>query len=291
MKPTFLKVFNSVEASMDLRREVAPYFKNAWHFHPELELTLILEGSGTRFIGSEVSNFYRNELTLTGPNLPHCWRCDPVFYQGNIYLKAEAIIIRFPENFLGDKFFLLPEMNPIKNLFDKSNRGLKVIGDLKEQTAKTMRNMMHMDGAERIIALLQILNALANSPELEMLSSISIGRTYETADMEKINEIFDYLMKNFKEPIEQKKVASIANMNSSAFSRYFKVKTGKTFTEILREIRIGHACKSLTEEELNVSQACYECGYDNESYFIKHFKSIIGQTPLQYQMQHNKKVF
>ncbi|MDT0650636.1 AraC family transcriptional regulator [Autumnicola edwardsiae] len=287
-KPSFLKVFNTPGASIDIRHEKVPYFKNPWHFHPELELTLILEGSGTRFIGNRLDRFNKTELTLTGPNLPHYWHCDPIYYQKDHKLNAEAIIIRFPENFLGNGFFLLPEMYHINNLFKMSYRGIKITGDLKEQTANVMRTMMQMDGAERIIVLLQILNSLANSSEYQILSSISVGKTYKTADMKRINKVFEYLIKNFKMPIRLNKIASVANMNPSAFSRYFKAKTGKTFTEVLQEIRIEHACKILVEEDYTVSRACHECGYIDQSYFIKQFKRITHQTPLQYQSRHNK---
>jgi AraC-like DNA-binding protein len=290
MKPVFLKVSNSLETSIDIRHEIAPYFKNPWHFHPELELTLILESSGTHFIGNSISAFYKNELTLTGPNLPHFWRCDPIYYQKG-HLKAEAIIVRFSECFLGKGFFFLPEMHHVNNLFKISRRGLKIFGDTKERTAQIMGDMMQMDGAGRIIALLQILNLLASSSEYKTLSSIGFAQTYETSDIERINDVYTYLMENFTHPIELKDAASVANMNPAAFCRYFKTKTGKTFTQFLQEFRIGHACKILIEGKFNVSQVCYESGFQNQSYFIKQFKKITQQTPLQYQNQHNNRLF
>ncbi|MEX2592021.1 MAG: AraC family transcriptional regulator [Anditalea sp.] len=289
MKPTFLKVLNSLEASIDIRHEIAPYFKNPWHFHPEFELTLILESTGTHFIGNSISTFYKNELTLTGPNLPHYWRCDPIYYQGH-NLKAEAIIVRFPEHFLGSSFFLLPEMHHINNLFKISRRGLKIIGETKEKTAEIMNIMMEMDGAERIISLLQILNLLASSEDYKVLSCRGFVQASGTSGIERINDVYAYLIENFMHPIQLNKIASVANMNPTAFCRYFKAKTGKTFTQFLHEIRIGHACKILIEGKLNVSQVCYESGFQNQSYFIKLFKRINQQTPLQYQNQHNKRL-
>lgn len=293
MKPTFLKVLNPLETSIDIRHEIAPYFKNPWHFHPEFELTLILKGTGTHFIGNSISAFYKNELTFTGPNLPHYWRCDPVYYQRGHHLKAEAIIVRFPENFLGNTFFLLPEMQHINTLFKKSRRGLKISGDTKKRTAKILHAMLKMDGAERIISLLQILHLMANSSDYKMLSCRGFVHSTATpdVDVERINDVYAYLVENFMHPIQLDKIAAVANMNSTAFCRYFKAKTGKTFTQFLHEIRIGHACKILIEGNLNVSQVCYECGFQNQSYFIKLFKRITQKTPLQYQYQHNRDLF
>jgi AraC-like DNA-binding protein len=287
MKPIYLKVAHSPETSIDIRHETAPYFKNPWHFHAELELTLILSSRGTRFVGNNISNFFENELTLTGPNLPHYWRNDPAYYKKGSRLKAEAIIVRFSEQFLGKDFFQLPEMQHIRNLFRISHRGLLIAGDTKRQAAERIRAMMKMNGAERIIALLQVLNTIAASAEYKVLSSIGFIQTYGEPDVARINKVYAFVLENFLRPIHLKQVAAIANMNPAAFSRYFKVKTGKTFTQLLHEIRIEHAYKLLIEGERNVSEVCYECGFQNQSYFIKQFKRIANQTPLQYRNQHN----
>lgn len=291
MKPIFLKVANSSDSSIDIRHEIAPYFKNPWHFHPELELTLILKSTGTQFIGNSINAFYQNELTLTGPNLPHYWRNDPIYYKKENNLRAEAIIVRFPEHFLGKEFFQLPEMHHVNNLFKISRRGLKILGHTKEQAAEKMSAMIKMSGTERIIALLQILNLIANSQEYKVLSSIGFVQTNGKSDTERINDIYSYALENFQHSIQLEVVASVANMNPTAFCRYFKAKTSKTFTQFLHEIRIEHACKLLIDGKLNVSQVCYECGFQNQSYFIKQFKRITHQTPLQYQNEHNKTIF
>ncbi len=291
MRPIYLKVANSPQSSIDIRHETAPYFKNPWHFHPELELTLILESTGTHFIGNSISAFYKNELTLTGPNLPHYWRNDPVYYQKESDLKAEAIIVRFSEHFLGKDFFQLPEMRHINQLFRLSGRGLIINNNTKEQIATKMGDMLAMDGAERIIHLLQILHTLANSTDYEILSSIGFSQTFGKSDTERIHKIYTYVLENYLRPIQLDEVAAVANMNPAAFCRYFKVKTGKTFIQFLHEIRIGYACKLLIEGKFNVAQVCYESGFQNQSYFIKQFKRITHQTPLQYQHQHNKSFF
>lgn len=287
MKPVFLKVSNPPEASIDIRHEIAPYFKNPWHFHPEYELTLILESSGTQFIGNSISSFYKNGLTFTGPNLPHYWRNDPIYYQDKS-LKAEAIIVRFQEEFLGVNFFHLPEMQAILRLFKLSQQGLQIHGTTKRNIAEIMGDMLQLNGAERIIALLRILNSLATSSEYKLLSSLGFAQSYGVFDVEKINDVYSFVMARFMFPIHLSEVASVANMNRTAFCRYFKSKTGKTFVQFLQEIRIGHACKLLIEGGFNVSEACYQSGFRNQSYFIKQFKKTTGQTPLQYQNLHHK---
>src|SRR5690606_31300660 len=222
MKPIYLKVLNSPKASIDIRHEVSSYFKNPLHFHPEYELTLILDSSGTQFIGDSMRPFFKNGLTLSGPNLPHYWRCDPVYYQNVPGLKAEAIIVRFPEEFLGRDFFQLTEMQQVKKLFKESLQGLSYYGDTKPTTSESMNAMLEMDGAERIISLLKILNTLADSSEYRILSSIGFTQHYGVTDIEKINKVYSYVMENFMRPVHLKDVAAIANMNTTALCRYFK---------------------------------------------------------------------
>lgn len=287
MKPIFLKVANSPETSIDIRHEIAPYFKNPWHFHPELELNLILKSSGTKFIGDSISAFYAGELTLTGPELPHYWHNDPIYYQEERGLNAEAIIVRFPENFLSRGFLELPEMHHVRCLINLSRRGLQITGDLRDYTSAKMKDMLAMNGADRLITLLQILNRIAGSSQHRCLSSIGFTGEQHPSDTEKVNDVYTYVLGRFGSPITLSAVAAVANMNPTAFCRYFKVKTGKTFTRFLHEIRIGYACKLLIEGRLNVSEICYESGFQNQSYFIKQFKRICGETPLQYRSRHS----
>ena len=283
MKPIYLKVLSSPKASIDIRHEISSYFKNPLHFHPEYELTLILDSSGTQFTGNSIRPFFKNELTLTGPNLPHYWRCDPIYYQNVNGLKAEAIIVRFPEEFLGKEFFQLPEMQQVKKLLRKSLQGLNYYGSTKDITAEIIYAMLEMDGAERIISLLKVLNTLSRSSEYRILSSMGFTQHYRVFDVDRINKVYSYVMENFMRPIHLNEVAAVANMNIAAFCRYFKGKSGKTFCQFLQEIRIGYACKLLIDGSYNVSQVGYECGFQNQSYFIKQFRKETLLTPLQYQ--------
>ncbi|MEX2511377.1 MAG: AraC family transcriptional regulator [Cyclobacteriaceae bacterium] len=285
MKPIYLKVTNSPENSFDIRHEIDTYFKNPLHFHPELELTLILESTGTQFMGSSIGRFEKNDLTLAGPNLPHFWRNDPIYYKNHNGLKAEAIIIRFKENFLTKPFFQLPELNHINMIFQKSKRGLKIYGDTKKRIAYKMCQMLHLNGAERIISLLDILNSISLSNELRFLCDKGMDNTYDITDSTRINKVYNFVMDNFMHEIHLDEISEIANMNRTAFCRYFKAKTGKTLFGFVQEIRIGYACKLLIDNKFTVSQVCYECGFNNESHFIKQFKLFKKLTPLKYQKQ------
>jgi transcriptional regulator GlxA family with amidase domain len=95
-------------------------------------------------------------------------------------------------------------------------------------------------------------------------------------------------MKNYKHRISLDEVAEIVNMTRTSFSRYFKSRVNKTFSDFLKEIRIKHACKLLKEEKMNIDNIGYECGFQTLSNFNKQFKTVMGKQPHNYRNEYLK---
>jgi AraC-like DNA-binding protein len=106
-----------------------------------------------------------------------------------------------------------------------------------------------------------------------------------TKDSERLNTVFDFVMRNFKEKISLDDVASLVNMSDSAFCRYFYKRTQKTFFEFLNETRIGYSCRLLLDGKKNVSEIAYESGFNNISHFNRQFLHIKGATPTAYKKE------
>ena len=103
-----------------------------------------------------------------------------------------------------------------------------------------------------------------------------------------MNKVHAYVMENFREKISLQQVASIANMAPASFSRYFKIHSNKTFSDFLTEIRIGYSCKLLIEKHINISQACYDSGFNTLSNFNRQFKAFTQHTPLEYKKKYTE---
>ena len=284
-QPILEKVPINISHSFALKEEILPHIKIGWHFHPEYELTLFTEGSGNMFIGDHTDHFGPGSLLLLGPHLPHYMRNDEVHYQNIPDLNMRAIVVHFARNFVGESFFEVPEMVAVKKLLQRSLRGVSVTGETSHQVALKMESLLRLGHCQRLLCLLDILRLIADAPTPRLLSSVGFQPSFTHHDAERIDRVFEYLLQHFAEEVHLDEMAAYSHMSTSAFCKFFKIRTGKTFTQVLNEIRVGHACKLFIEQDLSVSEICYQCGYNSLSYFNRKFKLITHYAPLEYKKQ------
>jgi AraC-like DNA-binding protein len=285
MKPHLLKVSLNPESSFNILQRKGIDFYNQWHFHPEIELIYIHKGRGTRFIGTDVHRFEPDELFLFGSNLAHMWRCDPEYFLEGSKLKAEVTIIYFHHDFLGDRFFNIPELKNIDSLLEKAKQGIKITGNTKIHVKELMGKLSEAKGLERITTLLTILEKMANSKEKQYISPVYHQVKIEESEANRLNKVFQHVSDNFQRKITLSEIASIANLSAKAFCRYFKSKTRKTFYDFLLEVRVAHACNLLLEKDMSINEVCYDCGFNNLSNFNRYFKKIMDKTPTNYKRE------
>jgi len=288
MKPILRKVTPNPEFSFTVRRDFAEAMINSWHYHPEFEILYIKRSTGTWLIGDHIGHFETGNVILLGSNLPHCYKHEPDYLRNEEGIGGETIGILFLEQIMGRGFFDIPETAPIKQLLEKSAKGLQITGKAERKCAKIIDKMQKMTSHKRYIALLSLLNIIAERKEYQALSTGVFTSLIEN-DSDKIKIIFDYTMDHYDEKITIEHVASLIHMTGTSFCRFFKKKTRKTFVQFLMEVRIGKAGKLLVEEEKNVTEICYACGYNNLSHFHIHFKKITGMKPLEYKKNYISK--
>jgi AraC-like DNA-binding protein len=286
MKPHLLKVSLEPESSFNLRQNKGRDFYNQWHFHPEIELIFIHQGRGTRFIGNDISRFESSELVLIGSNLAHMWRCDPEYFLKGSALEAEVTVIYFKRDFLGDKFFDTPELRSINILFEKAKQGLKITGEAKDEVEDLIFKLVDARGVERIVTLIRILEKIAVTKEKQFINSMYYPVEFDEFEVNRLNKIFQHTLSNFHKKISLSEVASVANLSTKAFCRYFKLKTRKTYYNFLLEVRVAHACNLLLSKNVTIYEVCYESGFNNLSNFNRYFKKIMNKTPFEYKKEH-----
>jgi len=282
MKPQLLKLSTAPTQSFSVRQDFVPYVNNRWHYHNEVELIHFQCGNGTQFVGDKIDHFHSGDVVLLGSQLPHYWRFDDYYFTSNPE-QADVRVAHFDEQFWGKAFLNLPENASIKLLLEKAKRGIRVQGKAKRLVAQILQDMLETHGIKRIILLIEALNSIATEQDYELISSVGFHPSFQDKEKGRINSIFEYTLSHFRQKISLEEIAHIAGVSTNSFCRYFKSKTGKTFSRFLLEIRVGHACKLLIENKMSVKQLCYESGFNNFASFHKYFKQITGKSPLSYQ--------
>ena len=282
MKSIEVRLPQDFDKSFIVFKEVGQYFPVPWHYHPEYELVLVLKSTGRRMVGDHIGYFQEGDLVCMGPFIPHVWVNDSMYVNGQADHEAEAIVIHFRDNFLGEEFLKIPEMDAFKNFLKLSNRGMAFSGRTKEQINSLMIGMVGMNGIQRLSSLLSIFDILSNTTEYELLASVGYTHNIQN-NSDRLGKITEYIMKNFHKEIALPEVADMANMAVTTFCNFFKEQYRTTFVEYLNAVRIGHACKLLSEYDKNIVEVAYDCGFNNLANFNRQFKKYKKMTPSQFR--------
>jgi AraC-like DNA-binding protein len=250
-----------------------------WHFHPEYEIVYVETESGFRHIGDHISKYKDSDIALIGPNIPH------LNFDYGVKATVNTVVIQMKENFLGHEFFSLPEIAAIKTLFEKAKSGLAFYGETKKIVGEKLKQLTALPHFEQLIMLLEIFNLLANSNEVEMLKVRPIASASVLKEQQRLQKIYHFIEANYQNEIDVNAVAKLCNLTTAAFCRYFKKSTHFTFTDFLNQFRINQSKKLLLQDK-NVTEACYESGFANISYFNKIFKKTTGENPSAFKKKY-----
>jgi AraC-like DNA-binding protein len=283
MKSIERRLPQDIDKSFIVFNEVGTFFPYPWHYHPEYELVYVRKSTGRRMVGDDIGFFDEGDLVFMGPLLPHVWVNDPVFVRGEAGYLADAIVVQFIDTFLGERFMQIPEVEAFKNFLWLSNRGMVIKGKARKKITTLMDDMLAMNGLQRLSSLLMIFDILAHTNEYELLASPVFIQDTHFKSSDHFRKINEYIMRNFHKDISLGEIASVANMAITTFCNFFKSHYRVTFVEYLNTVKIGHACKLLSQNELNIVEVAYESGFNNLANFNKQFKNVKQMTPSEYK--------
>jgi len=274
------------DESFLVRRFDLPRFDVPWHFHPELELTCILEGEGDRCVGDHLGAFSAGDLVLLGPNLPHYWRS---VVAGGKNQRARTLVLHMRPTSLGQGFWELPECREWKQLLDVAPRGLCFDPVISAQVQPLMESLESSKGTNRLLGLLEILQILAEGAGVALrLAGVGYTPDNDSRAADRMRRVYDYLYTHLEEPLSLPEIAQVAGMSEAAFSRYCKKVTGRTLTSLINELRVARACKTLVETTQSVSEIAFLTGFQSLSNFNRVFADAKGMAPSQYRSRHHR---
>lgn len=283
MKPLLFDVKSLLRNSIHIREIKSRHLNDQFHFHNAFEIALILKGDGRRIVGDSVDNFTDGDLILLAPNLPHASYSDKKYHIKATSTRVHALVVYFQPDWFTDQHLNSSDFAPLKDLLHQLERGIRVTGNTHAVVMDYLIKMKEADGLQSFLLLFQLLCEIARSKEYTWLASPGYSNTYNETNIKKIHEVYKYVMENFTDKIALDDVAAIAHMTPSAFCKYFKNKTRKTFTHFVNEIRIGYACELLMNEDLDISRICFQCGFNNFTSFNKNFRHFMKITPSEYR--------
>jgi len=289
MRPRFEKVPLSEQGACLAFERVWPKrrFDGAWHFHPEVELTLIIEGQGRRFAGDDLEPFAEGDLVLLGSNLPHFWQTvlTPA--------RARAIVIQFDPLRCGleEKSAVMSELGSLRRLVAESRRGLAYSRATAQMMQPLLQAVAQADSpADRLIRLLAALSALAQRAPRRQLASLRFQPSRDRVGEERMQRVYRYVLDHLREPLSLGQVARVAGLSREGFSRYFKRTTGRWFSDFLVELRVQESRRLLVETEGRVADIAFASGFGTLAHFNRRFRALTGRTPRQYRTDYRASV-
>jgi AraC-like DNA-binding protein len=278
MKIAFEKVMAEHGSSFVCREKRERGFKGVYHFHPEVELTQIVQGSGHRFVGDNLSPFSDGDLVLLGANLPHRYTSAP-----GVPGWVRARVIQFSEDHFGAGVLSAPECAELTRLLERASRGLVFSGAAAHHADRRLARVFAAHGFERFVLLLELLHFLALSEEATPICSAGYVSKLNSFESDKVNQALDYLQKHLEADVDRDELAARLHVSPTTCNRLLQKSIGKSFKPLLLEMRLSHACKLLVETNAAIIRIAHQCGFANLSNFNRRFKKFSGTTPRRYR--------
>lgn len=283
MKAVEFHLPQDVDKSFIVFREKGDFFPAPWHYHAHFEFVLVNKSTGKRMVGDHIGYFEEDDLVFMGSLLPHVWVNDPVYLERKAKEQADALVIHFTDDFLGEDFMNIPEIDNLRKVLTLADRGLALRGDTRTRINKLIREMPPMSGLQRLSNLFLIFDIMSTTSEYDLLASPRFVQNFHYDSSDRFKKITGYIMQNFDKDISLSEIAAVSSMGVTAFCNFFKEQFRVTFVEYLTTVRIGHACKLLSQNDRNVVEVAYECGFNNLANFNRQFKKLKCMTPSDYR--------
>jgi AraC-like DNA-binding protein len=283
MKLVFEKLMPGSEEGFTFKEIRGRSFSCPWHFHTENELILALHCPGYRMVGDDLTELEAGDLVLLGSNLPHIWQRDGG--RPGQPVPVHILIVQFEENFLGRDFWKLPAAPALRQLLKRASVGLQFTGKTRERVARLMSDMRAASSLRRLALFLTALEALASSTEARAIASPGYTTELSPFNQGRMERVLRFINERLDQPIRMGEAARLAGLSEGAFSRFFRLHSGRTFPTFVNQLRIGRACRLLAESGNKITDIAFACGFTNQSNFNRQFQRIKAITPREFGRQ------
>jgi AraC-like DNA-binding protein len=250
------------------------------HHHAEYELNFVSNCAGARrIVGDSMQELGDYDLVLVGGDLPHCWEQHQCKSR-NIH----EVTIQFSPDLISHELMMKNQLSSIREMFERAKTGLSFnLPVIMSVYSKIDELTKSQPGFMRLLKLLEILYMLSTSDGCHSLSSSSFADVKSPTDSRRVRKVEQEIAANYNKQLYLKDLADMVGMTPTAFSRFFKMRTGRTLSDYIIDIRMGHASRMLIDTTMTMSEICYECGFNNISNFNRIFKKRKGCCPKEFR--------
>ena len=256
------------------------------HQHKEFELNFIEHGKGVRrIVGDSVEEIGDYELVLLGgEDLEHVWE------QGTCRSKdIREVTIQFSSDIFGEDLLSKNQFASIRRMLRRADHGLVFPLSSVMKVYSTLDTIaQEQERFVQFLKFLYILYELSISDEVRVLASSSFAHTEQITESRRVQKVKQYIDENYAKPLKLSDLADLVGMSPVSFSRFFRQRTGRTLSDYIVEIRLGYAARMLVDSTKNISEICYECGFNNLSNFNRTFKAKRRYTPREFRAMFKK---
>lgn len=256
------------------------------HNHSVYELNFVENAKGVRRIvgdSQEVIGDY-DLCLITSPDLEHVWEQNECHSD-----DIREITVQFDFSMSDETLFGRNPYASITRMMQEAKKGLsfplqaimKVYGML--DTLSSVK-----DGFYAVQQFLTILYELSRCENARTLASSSYAKVTVEDDSRRILKVKNFISKNYMDELRLPELASLAGMSSSAFSRFFKLHTGRNISEYIIDLRLGYAARMLVDTAKGISEIGFDCGFNNLSNFNRIFKKKKGCSPSEFRESYHK---
>ena len=250
------------------------HFYDKLHQHPQLQLTVILQGKGQFLSGDYVGRFQAGDVFFLGENAPHVFRSDPEFFEKDTELASAGNTIFFDFQALEKALGELDELQSLRKFEEFQGLCFQIQGQASEEIRAIFNQFGLTNGLQRFQLALQLLSLVDQAgSDLVRLNEAGLMMGLSEKDGSRMDRVMQFLLKNRFQKISLEETAAVANLSKEAFCRFFKLRTRNTYTQYLNQLRITEAQKQLQETDLSISEIAYRVGFENLAYFNRSFKT------------------
>ena len=256
------------------------------HNHEVFELNFVEHAAGVRRIvgdSSEVIGEY-DLVLITSPDLEHVWEQNTCKSD-----DIHEITIQFDMGMSEDSLFGRNPFISVRKMMNEARKGIAFpLGAIMKVYKELVSLSTVKDGFYAVMQFLFILYELSRCEGVRTLASSSYAKIAVEDDSRRILKVKSFIAQNYMDELRLKQLADIAGMSSSAFSRFFKLHTGRNLSEYIIDIRLGYAARLLVDTSQSISEISFECGFNNLSNFNRIFKRKKGCSPSEFRENYHK---